>query len=80
MTKPILILTTLLALNGCAATMQGVAQDSSKAIDSAAEFAHKNRDALNTAATQTGELIKRGGNLIGKGIEATGEILQDMTE
>lgn len=66
-------------LSGCANTMNGVAQDSVSAFNTAADFANKNRDALNTAATQTGEVLKKGANLIGKGMEATGELLQEMT-
>ncbi|SSY71103.1 hypothetical protein [Alysiella crassa] len=79
MKKHIILFSSILLLNACAATMNGVAQDSANMVNNASQFAHENRDKINTVAEQTGELLKRGGNLIGKGMTATGEMLQEMT-
>ena len=73
------VIIILSSLTGCTATMSGMAQDSKSAIHTATNMANQNRDAIDQAATQTGELLKKSGNLIGKGMQATGQLLQEMT-
>lgn len=80
MKKKLLLMVGVMALSGCANTMQGALQDASNNIYQASQYANENRDKINAAAEQTGAVLKRGGQLIGKGMKATGEYLQEITQ
>lgn len=74
--KKIFLFSSILLLNACAHTLQGAWQDTSNNLQNAAEYVRQSPDMIDHA-THT---IKRGGELIGKGMEATGEYLQEISK
>lgn len=74
--KKIFLLSSILLLNACANTMQGALQDTSNNLYHATEYVRQNPDVVDNATST----LKRGGELIGKGMKATGEYLQEITK
>lgn len=74
--KKIFLFSSILLLNACANTMQGALQDTSNNIYHATEYVRQNPDVVDKATST----LKRGGELIGKGMKATGEYLQEITQ
>ncbi|MDO5357668.1 MAG: hypothetical protein Q4E77_09280 [Conchiformibius sp.] len=79
MKTKLLILMAVSTLTACANTMQGAVKDGSTNLKTASEWVENNRDEIDAAAAKTGQLIKQGGNLIGRGMEKTGELIQEIT-
>lgn len=73
--KKIFLFSSILLLNACANTVQGALQDTSNNLYQAQEYVRQNPDVVNNATST----LKRGGELIGKGMKATGEYLQEIT-
>lgn len=79
MKTKLLILMTVSTLTACANTLQGAVKDGSANLKTASDWVENNRDEIDAAAAKTGQLIKQGGNLIGRGMEKTGELIQEIT-
>lgn len=79
MKTKLLILMAVSTLTACANTLQGAVKDGSANLKTASDWVENNRDSIDAAAAQTGEWLKKGGNLIGRGMEKTGEVLQEIT-
>ena len=79
MKTKLLILMAVSSLTACANTLQGAVKDGSANLKTASDWVENNRDSIDAAAVKTGQLIKQGGNLIGRGMEKTGELIQEIT-
>lgn len=80
MKMKLFLLAGVIVLNGCANTMQGALQDTSNNLYHATQYATENRDKIDAATETIGGAIKRGGEIIGKGMKATGEYLQEISQ
>lgn len=80
MKTKLFIVVGVLALSGCANTMQGALQDTSNNLYHASQYATENREKIDAATETVGGAIKRGGEIIGKGMKATGEYLQEISQ
>lgn len=71
--KPkLLILSSILLLNACAST-DSVATQGAGYLRNTADYIEQNKDSIDHA-------LKRSGELIGKGMKATGEYLQEISQ
>lgn len=71
MKKQLLLCSTLLLLNACATN--SVASQGAGYLRNTADYIEQNKDSIDHA-------VKRSGQLIGKGMKATGEYLQEISQ
>lgn len=75
----ILSLFLVVGLSACAST-SAPTPTSAFSQPTLIDRVYEHRDEINTATEQAGQMLKKGGHLLGQGLEKAGELLQEATK